>query len=192
MGVDFYCGDYLVHFTYSGWDKIRIQIINSTFSFIVDKFTKDQINYANLPEEHKDYVGEDSSYRRNMNEIIELIKLMEETQKSISNMSETNVMTFIKVFNNDVSTFVNACNKFSYIDSLIYFDIYGLYALCNKSDCEGYYSPGNSSDICRLFDSIKPFINEELYEIIYEEEKNSDLYGLFKESETKKLIVTIC
>jgi len=73
-----------------------------------------------------------------------------------------------------------------YIDTLIYFNVGGLYALCNKSDCEGFYSPGNSYDICRLLDLIEPFIEiDEYYERIYTPLTNTDncrLYDVFEES----------
>jgi hypothetical protein len=48
-------------------------------------------------------------------------------------------------------------SNFAIVDALIYFDIGGLYSFCNKNDCEGFYSPGNSVDICKLFDLIEPF-----------------------------------
>ena len=43
-----------------------------------------------------------------------------------------------------------------YLNSLNYFDISGLFCICNQNK-HGYYSPGNSLDICILFDKIKPF-----------------------------------
>ena len=46
------------------------------------------------------------------------------------------------------------------IDVLIFFGVGGLFSLCNKSDCEGYYSVGNAYDICELFHIIKPFLIE--------------------------------
>lgn len=180
MGVDFYCGDYVFHSSYSGWDEIRRQIMKSTFDFVSDKFAKDQLNYANVDEDDEDYIGENSSYYRRMNEIKQLIACVESNATAKPN--------------NNVFDFVRACNECDYFDTLIYFDINGLYALCNKSDCEGYYSHGNSTDICHLLDLIKPFIkanNEYVYERIYED-CEGDLYRLFAESATKKLIVTIC
>lgn len=57
----------------------------------------------------------------------------------------------------DINIFNNYCRQFNFIDSLIFFNISGIYAFCNKSDCDGYYSVGNSYDICQLFKLIKPF-----------------------------------
>jgi hypothetical protein len=193
MGVDFYCGDCAFHCSYSGWDNIRRQIMKSCFDYITDKFAKDQANFANVTIEEDD-TGENTSYHHHMNNIKPIIAIVEteSVPKSTPDICATNIMSFIKSHNNDVGVFIRACDKFySSIDSLIYFNINGLYALCNKSDCEGYYSPGNSSDICQLLDLIKPFIkvnDEYIYERIYE----GDLYRLFTESATKRLIVTIC
>jgi hypothetical protein len=80
-------------------------------------------------------------------------------------------------------------------DLLIYFGVGGVYALCNKMDCEGYYSVGNSYDILELFKLIKPFIinktdnlethGNEIYNCIIQVEK------VFQESVDKKEIVII-
>jgi hypothetical protein len=188
MGVDFYCGDCVFHSSYGGWDSVRRQIMKSCFDYITDKFANTNVNV-----EEDDDTGENTSYHRHMNNIKQIIAIVEEASapKSTPDICATNIMTFIKAINNDVNVFVSACNKLNSIDSLIYFDINGLYALCNKSDCEGYYSPGNSSDICQLLDLIKPFVkvnDEYVYERIYE----GYLYRLFTESATKRLIVTIC
>jgi len=53
-----------------------------------------------------------------------------------------------------------------FINSLNYFGLGGLYALCNQSDCEGFYTPGNSLDIYRLLVKIKPRV--EKYEDFYD------------------------
>ncbi len=195
MGVDFYCGDCAFYCSYSGWDSIRRHIMKACFDYITDKFAKDQANFANANVNvEEDDTGEYASYHRHMNNIKPIIAIVEEVNKERRRMqpeSAPNVITFINACNNDVGVFVTACDKFDSIDALIYFNINGLYALCNKSDCEGYYSPGNSSDICQLLDLIKPFIkvnDEYVYERIYE----GDLYKLFTESATKRLIVTIC
>ena len=45
-----------------------------------------------------------------------------------------------------------------FINSLIHFDIKGLYSLCNQGEKDRYFSVGDSYDICELFSKIKPFI----------------------------------
>jgi hypothetical protein len=47
------------------------------------------------------------------------------------------------------------------IDTFISLDIYGLYVLVQKSDCDGFFSPGNALDIFILLQTIKPFIMNE-------------------------------
>lgn len=228
MGVDFYCGDYTFHCSYSGWNNIRRQIIKSCFDYISDKFAKDQINWiesnvkpynmithhANVEEDDKECIGENSQYYRHMNDVKQIIARIEkesETKTKITPPTDgaTNVWNFIKACNNedDVGVLARACNtNFDWLDALTYFEINGLHTLCNKRDCEGYYSPGNSIDICHLLDLIKPFVkvnDEYIYGRIYEDNYKLDsqspnsftiynLYGLFTESATKRLIITIC
>ena len=96
------------------------------------------------------------------------------------------------------SDFTNLTNiGFKTPRELIYFDIGGLYSLCNKSDCEGFYSVGNSIDICKLFDLIEPFIklnDEDKHSAIYVSGTGfycKSLYELFKESATQNKKITI-
>lgn len=195
MGVDFYCGKYTVHFTYSGWDRTRCKIIQATLDYIIDKFEKDLLKYGDLPEEDDNYIGKNSSDYHHKRVIIGLIDTLEKSSPPKPSVSEaTNVFSFIKECNNDVGVFVSACSGRYEQDSLIYFDIIGLYALCNKSDCEGFYSRGNSSDICQLFDLIEPFTKkyDQLHEHIYGGRETSDLYNLFKESVDTKTMISIC
>jgi len=152
MGLDIVCVDNSFSSSYGYWNTIRETIIKATFDYIVDKFQKDEELYKNITNEDDDenYIGEGSNYfihKTNINKIINII-------------SKPSVIT--NVFDNGhnlVPKFLNLITNISYIDSLIYFDIGGLYALCNKSDCEGVYSVGNSYDIILLFDLIEPFLN---------------------------------
>jgi len=89
---------------------------------------------------------------------------------------------------NAVNILINkCCNVDNLIDSLNYFSLAGLYALCNKSDCDGFYSPGNSLDICILLDKVRDnFIKldsndaEDMFENIYS--KTYGIYYIFEES----------
>ena len=76
-----------------------------------------------------------------------------------------------------VKTVVKECHSTdNMIDSLNYFGLIGLYALCYKSDCEGFYSPGNSLDICILLDKLRNIFetrnieNHRLVQSIYDDE----------------------
>ena len=68
------------------------------------------------------------------------------------------------------------------IDIMTHFGIVGLYTLCNKSDCDAEYSPGNSLDICILLDRLR--------DILIKADVNSDtiygydncLYNIFEKS----------
>ena len=62
-------------------------------------------------------------------------------------------VSVLDIFNNIYT------ESWNFNDAFIHFDLGGLYSLCNKNDYEGYYSIGNSYDICELFLKIKPFIN---------------------------------
>lgn len=87
----------------------------------------------------------------------------------------------------DIDIFLNYCNKPYFIDGLIFLNIYGIYTLCNKSDCEGYYSVGNSHDISQLFNLINDFyIDKE-----YDKHMIKRVKKIFKHSISKRKIVTI-
>lgn len=190
MGVDFYCGDVSFGCSYGGWNEIRKIIIKSTFDYIQDKFQKDFELYNSINNEgNEHFIGEGSTYNCYKKEINKIIELMKSSSK------KSNV--FGKDIDNTINDFIVITRKLSYIDALIYFDIGGLYSLCNKSDCEGFYSVGNSVDICQLFDLIEPFIklnDEYTHSIIYNTETRFygvSVYELFKESKTKNIKITI-
>jgi hypothetical protein len=89
--------------------------------------------------------------------------------------------------NLDNDIFLEYCKQLLFIDTLVFFNISGLYAFCNKSDCEGYYSVGNSYDICQLFKLINNFyIDKE-----YTKYTSKRLKKIFQESVRKRKIVTI-
>ena len=81
---------------------------------------------------------------------------------------------------------------------LFFFNISGIYAFCNKSDCEGYYSVGNSYDICQLFKLIKPFyttdinINKSIKQIekvlasVKDMTNSFKVFGLYKKGKVVK------
>jgi hypothetical protein len=188
MGLDFHCGNVSFGSSYSGWNAIRRDVVKATLDYIQDKFKNDFELYKDLPKQDPNWIGEGSSYNCYKNEIIELIDSM----KLINNQ-----IVFGMEYDNTIGNFITATRKISFIDALIYFDIGGLYSLCNKGDCEGYYSVGNSLDICLLFDLIQPFVkkfNEETHNTIYVEQPHHfthRLYDLFKESSKQNKKITI-
>jgi len=74
-----------------------------------------------------------------------------------------------------------------FINHFIALDIYGLYALINKADDSGYYSPGNSKDILMLFKRVKPFIVDE--NVL---QRITQIRKMFRESVKKNHCITIC
>jgi hypothetical protein len=93
--------------------------------------------------------------------------------------------------NFDIDIFLNYCKESPFIDTLVFFNISGLYAFCNKSDCEGYYSVGNSYDICQLFKLIKKFyiVDKEFFKNIHK--TINKIKKIFQESIKKRKIITI-
>jgi len=97
-------------------------------------------------------------------------------------------------FDNTVDNFISLCSHSNYMNALNYFEVGGLFALCNQSDCEGYYTPGNSLDICYLFDKIQEHMKKyDGYDCIYVEEGRvfNTIYSVFEHSYTTSKKVTI-
>lgn len=116
------------------------------------------------------------------------------------------IFDIIDIFKEILSS---SCNK----NTFIYFNLGGLYELCNKSNYEGNYTYENSINICKLFEMIKPYMKKYYgYEYIYgydyqvkkeyieymrNNKKNNEinyecLYKIFKESVDKKIDIKIC
>lgn len=188
MGVNFYCGDITFGCSYSGWSIIRIEIIKATFDYIQDKYTKDKELYGHLKEDDENYIGEGSGYHCYMTDLLNAKKILleEKLTKSVFGIE----------IDNTVNVFIKLCHNLKLMNSLNNFDIGGLFALCNQSDCEGYYTPGNSLDICSLFDKIEPFVkNYSCYDAIYKKEgmfHNNTIYEVFEHSYQTLRKVTIC
>lgn len=169
MGIDIICCDKSFCASYSTWNDIRIIIIINTFDYIE--------NELNMKiEENKDYIESEDYYK------IIILEL-----KNLFNKKKT------------IQNFINLCNNYEYMNSLNYYDLGGLYSLCNQSDCEGFYTPGNSLDICILLDKIKLHIKkEDIYERIYidnndiKESLNDKLYDIFEYSYKLNKKVIIC
>jgi len=188
MGVDFYCGDITFGCGYGHWSEIRIEIIKATMDYIQDKYDKDKELYGHLKDDDENWIGEGSSYYCYMKDLMEM--------KSILLAQKPTTSVFGIEIDNTVNVFIKLCHNLQLMNSLNKFDIGGLFALCNQSDCEGYYTPGNSLDICSLFDKIEPFVkNYSCYDAIYEKEgrlHNNTVYEVFEHSYKTLHKVTIC
>jgi len=141
-----------------------------------------------LNEEDENYIGEGSYYYCYMKDLLEAKKILLEQTPTVN--------VFGGKIDNTVNIFIKLCRNFQLINAFNKFDIGGLFALCNQSDCEGYYTPGNSLDICSLFDKIEPFVKKySCYDAIYEKEGrfyNNTVYEVFEHSYKTLNKVTIC
>lgn len=70
------------------------------------------------------------------------------------------------------------------VDIFIHFGLGGLFVLCNKTDCGGCYSVGNSVDICELFEKIGDYIDDEFPQW-------EQIRDVFQESVEKNIIVLV-
>ena len=187
MGVDFYCGDITFGCSYGYWAEIRIEIIKATMDYIQDKYDKDKELYGHLKEDDENWIGEGSEYHCCIKDLMEL--------KTIILSQKPTASVFGFEIDNTVNLFIKLCHNLRLMNSLNNFDIGGLFALCNQSDCEGYYTPGNSLDICSLFDRIEPFVKKyDCYNCVYTKEGRlfNTVYEVFEHSYKTLRKVTIC
>ena len=186
MGIDLYCNDVTFYCSYSYWNTIRERIIMATLDYITNKFQKDSELYSEQNTDDENYIGEGSNYYIYKNMITDIITELKKPSL-ITNIIFKNT-NLIEKFS---KLTVNTAN----IDALNYFDIGGLYSLCNKSDCSGYYTSGNAVDIIELLNLIEPFVKkyDDIYFSIYDIEGkcNNRLYDLYKESALKNAKICI-
>ncbi len=78
-------------------------------------------------------------------------------------------------------------------NSFIYFGVIGLINLCVKGDNNGFYSIGDSMNICELLEIIKADVKDtDYYDILYESNNEfPTVYEIFEESYSNKKLVTI-
>ena len=57
--------------------------------------------------------------------------------------------------------YLSAIENPEIIDVLIFFGAIGLHKLICKSDCEGFYSPGDSLDISNMLDNVEWYLTDE-------------------------------
>jgi hypothetical protein len=166
MGIDLYCGDETFGCSYGSWNNVRNALIEATFEYL-------EVHFAV------------TDYEEGTHEYGSMIALKQYIKKILnSNKNEELIENFI-VYS----------RLLEFVDLLIQFSVGGLYALCNKSDCEGFYSVGNSYDICELLKLVKPFLLKN------KEDLNADenwiyncidnLTNIFNESVEKKEVVRI-
>ena len=178
MGVDFNCGDFSRACSNSTWYDFRCDAIQATYDYIEDKYKKDKELFGHLTEDEEGWIGEGSNYHSYISIFLEYKKICTVRSNSI--------------IIDHVNEFVHVCYNYHYMNALNFFGVGGLFSLCNQSDCEGYYTPGNSLDICSLLDKIKPFFTKyNTYRLAYAEDYET-VYEVFDHSYKTLHNVTIC
>jgi hypothetical protein len=129
MGIDLCCGDETFQCSYNTWSSIRIALIEATFEYL-----EVHIAVTEYEEGSKEYGS-----------TIALKQYIDRIRNKCENVSLLDEFYFYS-------------KKFDFVDLLIQFGVGGLYALCNKSDQDGFYSIGNSYDICSLIKLVRPFL----------------------------------
>ena len=128
MGLTVKCDNESFSCSYGNWNRILITVIYATIEYM------EKYNYSTTEEE---------LYEK------ESLSILTGYYKRIP--SE-------KFANKDWEWLCNCFDIEEFINSLIYFDIKGLYCLCNQGEKDRYFSIGDSYDIWDLFSKIKPFI----------------------------------
>ena len=190
MDIHIYSNDKTFSCTYNYWHKIRTNIIKATMDYIKDKFTKDKELFISEDINDKNYIGIGSHYNYYMNNMYEIINEINEVNKG--NFYYVNMDMQL---DNTLRVFMSFVSEFKHLSALNYFGLGGLFALSNQSDSEGYYTPGNSLDICLLLDKIKFYMKKyEGYNCIYKLNmvESNTIYDVFETSRIKLINVVLC
>jgi hypothetical protein len=181
MGIDLTCETKDFSCSYSSWHNIRSELIEATFAYLEDLIAKNiDIDEENSVLTHlKQYINEIREYGASLE----------------NNKPPINPFALLSSKRDLFDAFSEYSGDLCFINILIQFGVGGIYALCNKSDCDGFYTPGNSYDICQLIMIIKAFTIKNKDNINDEENwvyRCMDrLLELFQESYEKKLLVSI-
>ena len=130
MGLTMICRDKSFESSYRRWNYIRIKIVYAT------------IKYANenIISNHK---CEINTLEHTL--ITQFTKFMNDIRNATENTE--NIDAILNEMN---------CN---FVNLSIFYGLAGLYVLCNKADCESYYSVGNAHDIYNLLQKIQPYLD---------------------------------
>jgi hypothetical protein len=177
MSIEIVCCNESFTCTVSFWNKIRASVIDSTYDYFIQLHKMN-----NFIEGTNKFI-----YMREIKNTFDDVFYY---HKNNINHNDTN-----KFYENKLEYFSYLSNNnFFFVDSLIHFNIGGLFTLCNKSNLEGNYSVGNSFDICQLLKIIKPYFiileyNLEDDNIVYK--SILQIEKVFQESIYRNKIVSI-
>ena len=155
------------------WDNMRCEIIKATFDYVFDKLNKDTELYAHIECEYDEYyIGKGSLYYMHKQNLVTFINNV------IESCPDSHYL---------LARFMDTWKYSGYKmhAAFCYFDLTGLFALCDAPNSDGYYSPGQSLDICILFDMIEPFLKcIENYKRIYvkDNDENEPIYEVFEKT----------
>jgi hypothetical protein len=191
MGVDFTCDEKSIGFSYGGCHYIRCTLIEATFAYLDKRFAEILSKFAN-EEEHDWETTHIQSAAKNLQKHINEIR---EDANSKKQKSSECIFGIMREHNHILDCFINKIWENYFIDLLIEFGVGGIYALCNKSDCEGFYSVGNAYDIHELLNTIRPFLLKDTKDLESSDnwlyDSSDELIELFQESIEKKKIIMI-
>lgn len=120
MGIDIICNKYIFSCDNKKWDIIKINIINYSFIYLLDIADQQKHDFETTEYNHA-------------KTIINMIKDFEETKHKYPKANYFDIFYII-------------CKNYNYLDSLVYYNMSGLFTLCNKENY-GLFSVGNSYDI---------------------------------------------
>jgi len=194
MGIDITCGEKSFSCGYGHWNEIRTATIIATANYLKYIKTLNQFEERTYPYVSQEIINEFMSqllsYGKDPEQKQEQVTEKKQEQKQ-EEVTEQNPEQNPEQEINLIGLFLGNCTL-DLIDILIFFDVGGLFSFCNKSDCEGYYSVGNSYDICELFNIIKPFINNTDLPDNYLYNTITQVEEVFQESVKIKQKVLIC
>jgi len=136
MGIDLECCDKSLSFSYHYWNNIRLSIAKSFTKYLHEVVS----TFIGNGEE-----GYEKYHFRPLHVDYDLTALFAEIPEDIT------VNDFLSRILYNYQTH----------DALICIGLSGIYYLLNKSDSDGFYSPGNCMDIVGLFKNIKEYIDTE-------------------------------
>ena len=174
MSIHLICGDFYFTSSISFWNKIRETISIATFDYIV-KYRNDLYN------ERED---------QNINpcqSLVKKIQLLSDLNNCIHDIRFSLFQTNPMMSGSEDSIHISLLKMYTYyLDILTVLGVAGIFAMTNKSDSEGYYSPGNSADIVNTMKITMPYIeNDNILSSMQE------LIDLFLYSSRENMIVAI-
>ena len=193
MGIQLISSDEDFSTSYSSWNIFRMKLAELCMKYIEDlanhnlNISDDGVVYAMTDKEivRERVIIEARAIVQIWNDIVEDKKnlSLEPEEEGIDAFQaivnkrnkELNINDYLRVFG-------------AHIDYLINIKLKGIVSLLNKSDCEGFYSVGDSYDIVLMLDIIskRTDIEPQFMEII------NSLNNLFQTSVNKKKNVIIC